>query len=262
MFNLDVKTPYVFISYSSKNTAQAEAVRNLLDKHYVQSWMALHDIPAGARYAHIIDEAIENCSCVLLLLTKDAQGSDHVDREIERATSYEKEIIPMRLDRCALNSGFRYYISSRQIIDVDVIDETNSEMQMVLQRLQQLTDTESDAFRWLLEGLKKWQHSPKTYIMDPKRILLLREVYGKIIALLHDEGYNDGDYKITVAPDPLEMGDASISLVCDDITIHNIKAFCDIVQHFDNFEIYPLLDNKLHFAGVFRKIAHVSKNNA
>ncbi len=257
---METKKPYVFISYSSKNIAEAEAVRNLLNRNGLQNWMAPHDIPAGAKYAHIIDEAIENCACVLLVLTKEAQESDHVDREIERAVSYKKEIIPMRLDRCALNSGFRYYIGNCQIIDVAIFEESNAEIQMIIQRLHQINETESDAFLSFLEMLRQWQSSPKTYIIDPVRMQLLKDIYRKIVTLLKEEGYEDGDYKITIEPDPLEMGNASISFVCDDITICNIKAFCEILQNLDNFEIYPLCDNKLRFGGVFRKVAYVSKN--
>lgn len=254
---METKKPYVFISYSSKNTAEAEAVRKLLMNNGLQNWMAPHDIPAGAKYAHVIDEAIENCACVLLLLTQEAQASDHVDREIERAVSYKKEIIPVRLDRCALNSGFRYYIGSCQIIDVPVIDEANAEMQTIIQRLEQMYFKELDAFLSFLEVARcRWESAPKAYIADPERMQLLEDIYRRTVALLKEEGYEDGDYTFTIEPDPLELGDASICLVCDDITIRDVKAFCQIVRHLDNFEIYPLNDNRLRFAGTFR-IGHI-----
>lgn len=257
--NIGTKQPYVFISYSSKNSAEAEAVRDLLNRNGLQNWMAPHDIPAGAKYAHIIDEAIENCACVLLLLTKEAQDSDHIDREMERAVSYKREIIPMRLDHCALNSGFRYYIGSCQIIDVAVFDEANAEMQTIIQRLHQINETESNAFLSFLEVVRHWQSAPKTYVIDPIRLRLLKDIYEGIITLLREEGYEDDDYKVTIEPDPLEMGDAYLSFVCADITICNAKAFCTIVQHFDDFEIYPLIDNKLRFSGTLKKVAHVSR---
>lgn len=250
--------PYVFISYSSKNLAEAESIRNLLNRNGLQSWMAAHDIPAGARYAHVIDEAIEHCLCVLLLLTREAQESDHVDREIERAVSYKKEIIPLRLDGCTLNSGFRYYIASCQMIDIAALEEENTEMQMLLQRLEEISNREYSAFDSFLEGLSRWQAMQKAYIIDTGRVQLLKELHGKIVALLKEEGYED-DCRITITPDPLGTGSASISFVCSELVIRNIPAFCEIVQHLDNFEVYPLADEKLCFAGTFRNVARVLK---
>lgn len=254
---MSTKLPYVFISYSSKNTAKANTVRNILNRNGLQSWMAPHDVPAGAKYAHVIDEAIENCAGILLLLTEEAQESDHVDREIERAISYKKKIIPMRLDGCSLNSGFRYYLGSCQIADVAVLNEANAEMQAIIQSVIQITDVETDAFRAFLGELSRWQSLPRKYVAIPERMELLENIYGRIIALLKEEGYEDDEYKITVEHDPLGVGDASISFESDDISLSNIKEFCEIIQNFANFEIYPLLNGKLRFSGVFKKVARV-----
>ena len=243
---------YVFISYSSKNVTEAEAVRKILDDRGLQSWMAPYNIPAGAKYAYAIDEAIENCACVLLLLTQEAQESNHVDREIERALSYKKEIIPMRLDHGSLNSGFRYYIGNCHIVDVSAIDAACEEMQTVIRRLEQVLWKEMDNFLLLFEKeFKQWEKREKTYIVDPKRMQLLKSIYEEMKILLQNEGYEEDDYTIAIEPDPLETGNVAFTIVCDDLVIKDIKAFCDIVQHLQNFEIYPIDGDKLRFAGVF-----------
>lgn len=123
---------YVFISYSSKNQTYAEATRSLLKQEQINSWMAPYDIPAGSKYAYVINDAIQNCSCVLLLLTEEAQESEFVEREIERAVSYKKSIISMHLDESKLNSGFRYFLGSEQIVPVKSIDKTSDDIKKIL----------------------------------------------------------------------------------------------------------------------------------
>ena len=108
----------VFISYSSSDREIADKVRRHLLERHCACWMAPYDIPAGSRYAHMLNDALENCACLLLLLSNAAQESQFVEREVERAVSYGKPIITARLENLVLNSGFKFYIGSRQIIDV------------------------------------------------------------------------------------------------------------------------------------------------
>lgn len=126
------KGGYVFISYSSANQIYAEATRKLLQQENIKTWMAPYDIPAGSKYAYVINDAIKYCSCVLLLLTEEAQTSEFVEREVERAVSYKKSIISMHLDESKLNSGFSYFLGSGQIVPVKSIDKTSEDIKKVL----------------------------------------------------------------------------------------------------------------------------------
>lgn len=257
---LDLETkfgPYIFISYSSKNIAQADAFRNLLSENELGCWMAPYDVPAGAKYAYVIDQAIEKCSCVLLLLTKEAQESDHVNREIDRADTYKKEIVPVRLDDCTLNAGFQYYFGNRQIVTITDIRKENPEVRDLVARLRQLNGTIWDPLEPLFNVLDQWLSTPKTMKINPERARILEEVYSKLVALLKKEGYDADRCTITIAPSPLETGDVSISFICSDLTIYDAKAFGEIISKLDDFEIYPLVDDKLRFSGVIRKVYDV-----
>lgn len=128
---------YVFISYSSKNQQIADSVRILLLEHGVNCWMAPYDIPAGSRYAYVINDALENCSCLLLLLTNASQMSQFVEREIERAITYKKPILPMQLEDLELNSGFKFYIGNSQIIAVPEVKGNSPEFCRILSGIQQ-----------------------------------------------------------------------------------------------------------------------------
>ena len=124
---MELKDKYVFISYSSKNQQSADAVRMLLTDNAISSWMAPYDIPAGSKYAYEINDAIEGCACLVLLLTEESQASEFVEKEVERAITYKKTIIPIQLGNIILNSGFKYYLGNSQIIALTRIDENSEE---------------------------------------------------------------------------------------------------------------------------------------
>lgn len=126
---------YAFISYSTKNQASADALKHLLDKRGIASWMAPGDIPAGSKYAQVINQAIKDCSCVILLLTEASQSSTWVSKEIERAINYKKTIIPIQLEDVVLNDEFEFYISTDQIVAVRMIDENSKEIKKVLESI-------------------------------------------------------------------------------------------------------------------------------
>lgn len=128
----DNKDNYVFISYSSKNQQMADSVRLLLKENNISCWMAPYDIPAGSRYAYVINDALEKCSCLLLLLTNASQMSQFVEREIERAITYKKPILPMQLEDLELNSGFKFYIGNSQIIAVPEIRASSPEFLRII----------------------------------------------------------------------------------------------------------------------------------
>ena len=75
---------YAFISYSSSDKIIADKVRTHLMSRKCPCWMAPYDIPAGSRYAHALNDALENCGCLLLLLSDTAQQSEFVEREVFR----------------------------------------------------------------------------------------------------------------------------------------------------------------------------------
>ena len=108
----------VFISYASQDTDSAEKVCAALEAAGSPCWMAPRDVKAGAQYADAIVRAINDARAVVLVLSESAVASAHVAREIERAGSKRKPIIPFRLDAAALNPELEYFLSNSQWIDV------------------------------------------------------------------------------------------------------------------------------------------------
>ncbi|MBE5952417.1 MAG: TIR domain-containing protein [Lachnospiraceae bacterium] len=105
----------VFISYSSQNTETARKVRKTLDVNGISCWMAERSIDAGASYLKEIPKAIKECEIFLLLLSKEAQESDWISKELGMAISYKKEIIPFMIAQCELTDEYFFSLQNIQI---------------------------------------------------------------------------------------------------------------------------------------------------
>ena len=132
---------YAFISYSSKNRASADALRELLQRNGIATWMAPGDIPAGKLYAETITDALKNCACFVLILTEQSLRSKWVPKELERAVSYKKPIIPVKLEEIDLDEKFELYIGEYQLVSIDQIDDSTADMQRIIAGIKTHTNT-------------------------------------------------------------------------------------------------------------------------
>lgn len=104
----------VFISYSSIDFASADTLRNVLEKNGLSCWMAPRDIPGGSNYTKEIPIAIRNCKVFVLILSKNAQNSHWVLKELDSAVNCGKVILPFMLEDCALNDEFNFLLTGAQ----------------------------------------------------------------------------------------------------------------------------------------------------
>lgn len=130
------KMGYAFISYSTRNQFLADAMRDLLKDCGIETWMAPGDIPAGSKYAQVISRAVKNCACFILMLSEDAQNSIWVAKEVERAVSYRRPIIPVQLENVVLNDEFELYISTDQVVAIQKVDKETKEIKSLLSSIR------------------------------------------------------------------------------------------------------------------------------
>ena len=137
---------YAFISYSSKNQASADAMRNLLNAKGIETWMAPGDIPPGSEYAEVLFDALAGCSCLVLMLTNNAQESPWVKKEIGIAISNGKAIIPVKVEDVELNSSMKLYLHDCQMVPVLKIDERSEEIGKIIQSVRHhvMMDTKAE----------------------------------------------------------------------------------------------------------------------
>lgn len=107
----------VFISYSSQNKEAAQAICHTLEQNAIRCWMAPRDIPGGAHYGDVIDDAIKNSRVVVVLFSEPAAASPWVTGELNIAFEEQKTIIPFRLDNTPLKGQSRVMLSQKHWID-------------------------------------------------------------------------------------------------------------------------------------------------
>ena len=75
-----------FISYASENRAAASELVAALELLTGSCFVDHRDIPAGhPRYRDRLIEGINDCECIVVLLSPHAQASDEVYREVQAA---------------------------------------------------------------------------------------------------------------------------------------------------------------------------------
>ena len=107
----------VFISYSSQDKEAAQAICHILEQNEIRCWMAPRDIPAGAEYGDLIDEAIKSATIVVVLFSETAATSLWVKGELNIAFEEQKVIIPFRLDKTPLKGQNRVILNQKHWID-------------------------------------------------------------------------------------------------------------------------------------------------
>lgn len=76
----------------------------------VTCWIAPRDVKPGAVYADWIYYALDSARVFVVLMSKAANGSKHVVRELEIAEQKGKRIVPVLLEQFEFTGAFCYYL--------------------------------------------------------------------------------------------------------------------------------------------------------
>lgn len=107
----------VFVSHATTDRDAALKIVAFLEARGIPCWIAPRDVPAGAEYGDALMSAIETSRAVLLVLSEHANESAFVRKEMERAVSRAKPIVPVRIRQVAPTGALELFISSAQWID-------------------------------------------------------------------------------------------------------------------------------------------------
>lgn len=103
---------HAFISHSSKDSEFACRLVSLLEAEGIKCWIAPRDIPAGSDYATEILQALQRAQCLALIFTEHANTSVHVLREVERAISFRRPILPLKTADLVPEGSFAYFLAT------------------------------------------------------------------------------------------------------------------------------------------------------
>ena len=107
----------VFICHSAKDKRIADAACAALEQRRIPCWIAPRDILAGEEYGKSIIEALASCQIVLLIFSAHANDSPQVRREIERAVSKGKIIVPFRIEDVMPSDAMEFALSNTHWLD-------------------------------------------------------------------------------------------------------------------------------------------------
>jgi hypothetical protein len=107
----------VFISYSSKDKAAADAVRATLEQHNVRCWIAPRDILPGMDWTTSIIEAIEDARVMVLLISSSSNSSRQIEREVHAAADHDVIIVPVRIQDVPPARNLQFFLSAIHWLD-------------------------------------------------------------------------------------------------------------------------------------------------
>jgi TIR domain len=88
----------LFISYAHHDSDLVKELSPALEAAGYSTWYYEDKGSVGASYLLQIDEEIERCQAVVVVISPDSVGSDQVSKEVVRAHEAKKKFIPLRRD--------------------------------------------------------------------------------------------------------------------------------------------------------------------
>jgi hypothetical protein len=107
----------VFLSYSSRDAAVANAVCSALERRGVRCWVAPRDVLPGQTWAGAIIDAIEHSRLAVLILSGNSSRSGQVLREVANAVAGGIPVVPFRVEDVQPSKEMQYYISTVHWLD-------------------------------------------------------------------------------------------------------------------------------------------------
>ena len=155
----------VFISYSTKDFASAETVRDVLETNGLSCWMAPRDIPGGSNYTKEIPIAIRGCSVFVLILSANAQSSHWVLKELDSAVNAGKVILPFMLEDCILNDEFNFLLTGAQ--RYAAYQKKAEALETLIRRVRGILNAPDEPVQITSQSKAAVTHAPETSAVCP-----------------------------------------------------------------------------------------------
>lgn len=107
----------VFVSYASADRDVAFRIVAYLEAQGIRCWVAPRDVGPGVEYGQAIIDAIGEARALVLVLSDQSNESQFVRKEVERAVSKTKPVLPVRIREVTPSGALEFYISSAQWVD-------------------------------------------------------------------------------------------------------------------------------------------------
>jgi len=112
----------IFISYSRKDSEQAQLLTELLASAGLSVWIDRSGIGVATSWSGEISKAITDCKALIVLLSPSSVDSKNVTREVALAFERNKKILPIDLEPVTLPDDFAYHLAGIQRAPMTNID--------------------------------------------------------------------------------------------------------------------------------------------
>lgn len=108
----------IFISYSRKDLAAVEPIKDELERNGFPCWIDIDGIESGdENFKRKIVPALDKCKVVLFFISADSQKSEWTDKELGYAKRHGKRVVPLRFNDDPLVGAFDLDYGNADIID-------------------------------------------------------------------------------------------------------------------------------------------------
>ncbi len=107
----------VFISYSTQNKLEADAVCAKLEELGIRCWIAPRNILPGTEWGEGIVEGIDQSRVMVLIFSGHSNKSPQVRREVDLAISKQRPVIPFRLENLSPTGSLVYCLGNTHWLD-------------------------------------------------------------------------------------------------------------------------------------------------
>src|SRR6185503_3694396 len=107
----------IFVSYASQDRDAAFRIVAFLEQNGIRCWVAPRDVPPGMEYGEAIIHGIAQSRALVLILSDQSNDSQFVRKEVERAVSKTKPVLPVRIREVKPSGSLEFFISSSQWVD-------------------------------------------------------------------------------------------------------------------------------------------------
>lgn len=107
----------LFISHSSMDVEWTRDLRRQLEAAGYTCWMAPDDVAGPTPWAEQILEAIEACRVMIVVVSRHANASAHVSKEVGAALEHDKPLLPIRTEAIVPTGSLNYLLQLVQWVD-------------------------------------------------------------------------------------------------------------------------------------------------
>lgn len=97
-----MKTPYIFISHSSRDNAPIAEIVDDLQAHGISVWVDIDRLHSGEQWLKMIQTAIDECAGFLVIVSRTSRKADWVMRECLYAMQLDKPLFIALIDEVPL----------------------------------------------------------------------------------------------------------------------------------------------------------------